>query len=536
MKKMLLASAASVLAMAQLATAAPILTGNVTNPAWSPDSPAVRALDGVTPVVLTETGPSTGIFSLTLTPAQHLLSATGQPDVADPVGMYKFKTADSVTGWASPYNTPSADMAVFIDAAVAASNITFTLVTVAQNDGFLPDVGSGATTTGYVYTSAWRTWVDANASQLRLVGAFQSELGGTDWDQANGLVMSDTLDGDPAGDGIYKYKMTGLPAGNYAYKILVKPTTDPAPFDPSFTNRGLAKDSGGALTVTAIAPTDTITITFDANTGRTKFTNDNPSLNPGPPFFATSAAWGETLDAATQLTDQGAGLFARIFTVPTAGDHQVRVRQYVGRTFSESGDYPFTTTVNNQTVLVAFDRNNYADGYLPASDFVVVLDATTRASLNSWEYAQVVIGIDGLGGVDADDFGFGGDFDANFAPFQSQDNGTAPDTTAGDQIFSRSITPTATDDPGLQWKFVARRTGKSDTGYKIQVGGALNGLTIDGNNDNIPMPTYAAGTPATFKADLITGRVGVNTTGALADPVRGSYFNPASSVPDWTMF
>jgi hypothetical protein len=539
MKKMLLASAASVLAMAQLATAAPILTGNLTNPEWQPNNPAVTSRGtSPVPVLLTETPPNSGIFTLTLTPAQHGLDPAAQPDGNDPVGMYKFKCADSVIGYSGPYHTPAGpnDLALFVDAAVAASTITFTLETVPRNDGFVPDVGSGDTPTGFVYTSAWRTWVDANASQLRVVGNFQSELGGNDWDQANGPVMSDTLGGDPANDGIYKYSMTGLPSGSYDFKILVKPINDPVPYDPSFTNRGLAKAFGSSLSFSVIAPTDTITIILDANTGRTKVTNNNPQANPGPPFFATSSAWSTALDGTTQLTDQNNGLFTRVFTVPNPGDYQVRVKQYVGRDFSATGDYPFTTTVAGQQVLVVFDRNNYTDGYLPATDFVVVLDSATRTSLNSWEYAQVIIGIDGPGGADCDDFGFGGDFDPNFPAFQAQDNGVFPDTTAGDQIFSRSITPTANDDPNPQRKFVARRTGKGDTGYKVQAGGALNGLTIDGNNEDIPIPAYTAGTPVTWKADLVTGRTGISTSGPLADPVRGIYFTPNSSVLDWTMF
>jgi hypothetical protein len=533
MKKRLLASAAGVLALAQLATAAPVLTGNLVNPIWDPSNPAVVSLgSSPVPVLLTETPPNSGIFTLTLTPAQHGLVPTAQPDPFDPVGMYKFKCGDSVVGFSGPNNTPSADLALFVDAAVAASTITFTLVTVPQNDGFVPDVGSGDTTTGYMYTSAWRTWVDANASQLRVVGSFQSELGGNDWDQANGLVMSDTLGGDPANDGIYKYSMTGLPSGPYEFKILVKPTTDPVPYDPSFTSRGLAKNAGN-LSFSVLAPTDTITIILDANTGRTKVTNNNPLANPGPPFFAISSAWGTGLNATTQLTDQNNGLFTGVFRVDQAGDYQVRIKQGDGRDFPATGDYPFTTTVDDQDVLVVFDRNNYTDGYLPATDFVVVLDPATRTSLNSWEYAQVIIGVNGN---DGDDFGFGGDYNPNFPPFQAQDDGILPDTTAGDQIFSRSLTPINNDDPNPVCKFVARRTGKNDTGYKVQAGGALNGLTIDGNNDTIQLPPYTPGTPVTFKADLVTGRVGVSTSGPLPDPVRGIYFTPNSSVLDWTMF
>src|SRR6187431_167241 len=59
---------------------------------------------------------------------------------------------------------------------------------------------------------------DPDLSSIQVVGSFQSELGGSDWDFAGGLplVRRDTSDGT-----FWEVTTGALPAGFYQYKYLV---------------------------------------------------------------------------------------------------------------------------------------------------------------------------------------------------------------------------------------------------------------------------------------------------------------------------
>src|SRR5690606_16866359 len=111
---------------------------------------------------------------------------------------------------------------------------------------------------------------------------------------------------------------------------------------------------------------------------------------------------------------------------------------------------------------VIFDRGTYADGYIPASDFVVVLDEVTRTPLNTWEYIQVI------GDFHAD-FGGGTSFERD-AALDLNDAGSAPDTAAADGIFAVALTPFATN-TNVEVKFTGGRTGLGEGVYSVQFGG-----------------------------------------------------------------
>ncbi len=408
--------------------------------------------------------------------------------------------------------------------------VTYFLDTNPQNDDYVPDAGSSNTPLGLAYTDTTTIFDRVSAATtLSLVGDMQTELGGAgDWDASDtSLLLNDNGTGGDttASDGIWTIQFTGLAPGGYNYKIVLD-----GAFGPQEIGTAGFATGGGNLAMSSLDLSDTITVEFDSTLGRTKTTN--PSAAPGPPFYAQSSAWSTGFSAAEDLGAAVGNVYSRVFSVAAAGDYSVRVRQGLGRAFPDSGDYPFTTTVPNQDVLVVFDRNSYGDGFLPASDFVVVLDDATRAPLNTFDKVQPV-------GDWQDDFG-GGEWDPSNALMDIEDDGVSPDTTSGDAIFAGTL-QAFSGAAGQNWKAVGHRLGNVDDdndAWNIQFGGALDGLTAGGNNGNDNTMTYSANDFVTFAVDSATGRIDL-AVGAVAPaapvPTRGSYFSVPSSVDDWMM-
>jgi len=501
------------------------VTGEVTDPNWDPGNGA--ALSGGTAAAgdyeLTDVG-SNGVFELTLT--------VGEMGVT-PGAAYVWKASTSGFGIEAPDSFNDAKFTVPASF-TSTDSITFFVDTNTQDDGFVPDAGSGVTNVGFVYTNVDAAFAQS-ATSVQVTGSFQDELGGTDFDPAGANAVTLVDDGTGAdsasGDGIYSGTLTGVSDGAYEFKV----TFDEAFGGSSIGTAGMG--GGGNLSFTVLDSSDVITFEYDSNESRVLA--DNPAVAPGPPFYAQSAAWSEGFNSTTELTPNtdsitGGTYHAGLFTIATADDYEVRVRQGEGRSFPDTGNYPFTTTSDGQEILVLFDTNDYTDGYEPATDFVVVLDADTRDPLNTWDKVQPV-------GDWQSEFG-STDFNAAAPAMDAADDGSTPDTAANDGIFSVTLTELAdSGDFTADVKAVGQRTGAGDTGFDIQFGGPLDGLTITGNNSAASF-TFTGGADHTFKIDTATGRVGVDLTGtkALADPDRGEYFDPnvpvATSVTDWTLY
>ena len=214
----------------------------------------------------------------------------------------------------SPVSIPQSDNSIFRPTGNALT--TFYMDTNTQGDGFIPDP-DGSTILAILYTDPPTMGA---ADTIRVTGSFLSELGGSDWDPSDNsaVLLDDGLNGDTAaGDDVYAVQFTGVAAGAYDFKI-----TANGSFDLSVSDIGYSS-GGGNLNITVLDISDTITITFDSLRGRTKVANDNPLSNPGPPFFATSSAWSEVLDATSMLYDDGTngdvtsgdGIYSREFLV-----------------------------------------------------------------------------------------------------------------------------------------------------------------------------------------------------------------------------
>ncbi|MCC6547221.1 hypothetical protein IT570_08640 [Candidatus Sumerlaeota bacterium] len=415
-------------------------------------------------------------------------------------------------------NTPDDNNNVIVP---GSGTITFYLVSNTLNDGYKPDTGSSPTVDGFIYTDQLPSTVAA-ATSIQVTGDYTSELGGVDWTPAdpNSVTLTDAGAGI-IGDNLYGGTITGLPGGTYNFKVTQNQSFTP----PAFGAPGYAT-GGGNHSFSVLGPSDTVTVTLDA--ARARVRAFNPSLVAGPPFYAQSSAWGTGYTALEDLGTAVGNIYQKTFTVATAGTYSVRVRQGLGNPFPNSGDYPFTTTAANQDVLVVFDRNDYSsDGYTPGTDLVLVLDKNTRASLNTWTKVQVV-------GDFMTDFGGAGNWDAGNSAFDLSDAGPGVGATAGDQIFSATLSPFLTGS-GKQVKAVGQRTGVAppDSGFTVQLGGSVDGITVNGNNAADSSFSYTASTPVIFVVDAITGRHDVAASPGA--PTRAAYFSP-SSVSDWSMY
>jgi len=441
-----------------------------------------------------------------------------------PALTFSWKVASS--GW-GPVNAPSdTDLKA---TAPASGTVNLYIRTTPYADGYKPDVEPGAPfEDGYAWSDQTRAAVDA-ATTITLVGDFQSERGGTDWDTADSfhqLPLTDAAAGT-TGDGIFGGSMTGLPAGTYNFKAVLNSTFSPA----AFGNSGFA-GGGGNFSFNVITPADVITFTLNGNTGRLKA--DNPTAVAGPPFYAQSDGWSSAYSAAEQLPAAVGNVYSRTFTVATPGNHKVTVRQGVGRSFPNSGGVPYTTTTPNQQVLVIFDRNTYADAGVPNVDFVCVVDNTTHQQIQSYSYVQPV-------GNFQSDFG-GSNWDANAGPgnFQeAKDDGvtaTSGDHAAGDGVYAVKMTALSNTNSPAAAKVVGQRTGVANDNtnpYTCQFGGATNGATADGNNEQ-PNITYATSDVGYWQIDTLTGRVVVAFNSNPPRQARPSLVAPFTSVQDWT--
>lgn len=458
-----------------------------------------------------------GIWSCNYTPA-----AVGAR--ADDLQQWKVAS----TGF-SPVSIPGGTDNSFFKP-LAGQNVKFVFDTRHLGDGFSPD--GVLNTSGYLYTIPSPIAVGSTITSVTAVGAFQSELGGSDWNAGgtevrlkdDGLVGTD---GDTtASDGIYTGKFTGVPAGAYDFKIIINgPTTA---FDRQICAIGFGT-GGGNLNVTIIAPTDVITIYADCVKGRTRVVNSNPAATAGPPWYATSDAWGQTLDSTTQMYDDGThgdavagdGVYARQFTVgpilpadSTTGT--VRVRQGIGPYYPGTGNgYPFHTSATNQTILVQFDQNTYGDGFSPNTRYVWTDPNSRRAAT----YVQVV-------GDFQVDFGGGSDWNANDSFFQLADAGAAGDVTAGDKIFAKTMTGPA--ETTKNWKAVGQAAFSP-----VQYGGTGDGATFQGNNPNVPLVSPIN---PTFQVDTVTGRIGISTGKPTFPPNNTRDRLPVSAVSDWSIY
>lgn len=428
--------------------------------------------------------------------------------------VFKWKVASGPAPNQWVREVPSGGNGDLVTHVPASGTITFILDTIPRNDGALPDAGGSATGVGYAYTDLTEYFASASVTSMRLVGNFQSENGGTDWtptDAVGGIDMVASVT-----PGIYEATVTGLPGGSYEYKMLANENWD--------LGMGAAGFGAGGpnLSFSVIDVTDTLTFTFAASNTTVLVANDNPLANPGPPFFAQSAAWSTGFTAAEELTANG-NLFERTFVVATPGQHAVRVRQGLGRSFPDSGDYPFVTTEANQSVRVILDRNAYADTeFQPAGDFVVVLDDATGFGLNQWSRVQPV-------GDFQTDFGAAGNWDNNLAFMNASQT-----TTVGLWSVTLGAFLSNTD---RALKAVANLDVDAGAdNWKYQMGGPLDGVTVSGNNTAATF-SYVGSDPTpipyTFWIDTITGRVGVGNTA----PVRGNYIGIQPTAADnWVIY
>lgn len=448
------------------------------------------ASDGIWTRDVTATAPSGHFLSRT----QWKVASTGFSPVSIPGGFANSYTRISTTGSVTRF---------FFD-------------TVTRNDGYIPDPGVSGTVPGLLYTSPSPTY---STDTVRATGSFLSELGGSDWDanDNNGLMVDDGTGGDDInGDGIYTKSMTGLPPDTYAFKI-----TFNGSFDLQISENGYSTD-GNNLTFASFSASDNIRILFDSNYGRVKVENDNPLANPGPPFFATSDAWGTTLDASTQLYDDGTngdvtsgdGIHSRDFVVLVAGDHAVKARQGVGPAYPGTGDgYPMDGLTTGQAVKVQFDTNTPGDGYSPSTRYVWTDPASRRVPPRVQAVGDFMVDLGGLS-----------DWNANDPFFELVDDGTSGDLTAADGVFAKNFGPTVLNNKNYK--------GVGSPNFDFQFGGAGDGYTKFGNNPNVLFSVLAG--DVIFQIDAVTGRVGVGATGPTRPPSLNDA--PASSVTDWSVY
>ena len=397
-----------------------------------------------------------------------------------------------------------------------------------RNDGYLPD-GNGAvggTNRGVAYTVPAAA---GGSDVLRATGSFGAAIGGTDWNASDttATVMSDSATkGDAvAGDGIYTLQFTGVPVATYNFKVTVNGS-----FGLAIAAGGGWNTSGGNISFTTFATADVITILADAKTGRYKIVNSNPLANPGPPFYAVSSLWSSAKDNTTVLSDSGVngdatagdGIYSRRFTANATGTTAgLQVQQGQGPSYPGSGDYPFSCT-SGQFVLVQFDTNTNADGFVPASRSVWVDPLARRALPGTRVVGNAPTDLGGSDWADGD------------TNFDLGDAGTAGDVTSGDKVFAKSF---ANPLPltAKVWKGLS-----SAGGYNLQFGGASDGFTQGGNNDTSAIGPVPVGFNVIFVIDSVTGRIRGGAAGSFtAVTTRPASFNRAaiqSNVNEWSLY
>ncbi len=483
------------------------ITGDFTTPTWSPGTGTAGGgtaadLAGFDDGSHGDAVSGDGIFTTTvtgLTPGQE----------------YNWKWSTSGFGSTSP--DCGFDNGKFV--VPASGTVKFYRNTNVQGDGFVPDAGVAPTSVGIPYHDAL-AGVFAAATSIKAVGSFQSPV----WNPSGGdaVVLTDTGNGDAAGNDIYVGVGTGYTVGSKDFKVILNES-----FSPGAMSTGGYTNGCGNLNFTVLDPSNTIIFTANAATGRVRAFNS--AAVPGPPYFAHCSAWGEGYGSTENLGAAVDGVYRRAFIVATPGDYQVRVRQGAGPSFPDTGNYPFTTTTPNQSVLVVFDKNVYSDPYYPQTEIVAVVNAADKAPLNTFSYVQPV-------GQWQSNFG-ATDYNADVAAMAGFDDGqtaTNGDVTAGDGVFAVKLTELdnqANSNEAL--KAVARRQGTGDSGYTIQLGGPDDGLTINGNNSQSQI-SYTALQTLTFQMDTLTGRVGIGAT----KPERAAVLDPSNpaAASNWDLY
>jgi hypothetical protein len=135
------------------------------------------------------------------------------------------------------------------------------------NSWFFAD-GAGAITITYdgnYYGDGWKPAKDRLNLNLApetwtAVGNFQSEVGGSDWNNADPVTAMTSQ-----GGGLYSFTATNIPAGDYLGKAVKTGSWDALGND----NRSVNADN---INFTVAAATDTLTIEVDALVGRIKLT------------------------------------------------------------------------------------------------------------------------------------------------------------------------------------------------------------------------------------------------------------------------
>ncbi|MEQ8821625.1 MAG: choice-of-anchor X domain-containing protein [Sumerlaeia bacterium] len=432
----------------------------------------------------------------------------------------------------SPVNTPDAgfDNLAFI---VVPGAIDFFVRISPFNDGFSPDV-EGNFSDGYPWTSAYATMFTSGS--LQFTGDFQSEAGfGADFDATAAPTLTDSGDGI-----IYTTELTGLPNGTYNGLFVTDNSFGPV----DVKALGPVTGGSGDISFSSGGTSDTITVEFNVETARFRFTSTSPAL-PGPPFWVVIDDNVTTDTAPFELADgNGDGIYQGTFTIDTAGTHTVSVRQATGVKYpggNGTAAYPFETTAASQEVTVFFDTNTYSDGANPdgappsglveADGFVVVLVGASGAAPQTWDRIQIVG--NGMGTV----FGSsGGDFDTDIAALELVDDGTNGDLVSGDGVFTAVFTAFSggTFDQVKAVGTPSHRTNPANPGFKYQLGGISpdGGLSVDGNNNGFTSPVYVTG-PNWFQVDTLTGRLSHGSGSApSAVPSRGDYqlTEPASAT------
>ncbi|GAB4313911.1 MAG: hypothetical protein Kow0059_05340 [Candidatus Sumerlaeia bacterium] len=442
-------------------------------------------------------------------------------------GTFEWKVAAS--GWL--FECPGAfanSRFSFADFSSLPVSVTFYFNSNAQADDFRPDPNAGDCGIVFSYPNS----LLSTNRVYRPTGDWMDEAGiGGDWDPANNSVIMT----DPDSDGVYTVAVTGIAPGNYEFKVTID-----GGWDNHFSvDRGVS--NGGANgSFQVLSATDTITFSVDVDptadllAARISAKNDNPQVNPGPPFFATSSAWGTALDSTTQLLDDGTqgdcvagdGIYSRSFTVSTPGQYGVRVQQFVGPSYPDSSDYPINVSSANQTVTVFFDTNTYPDtNYQPNTRFVYVdvnsLRSQSRVqAVGDWQF----------------EFGAPGDWNPSLAAHELADDGVAPDTVPGDLIYAKTFTggPANT-------AFVMKAVGEPDPGHSApewayQFGGSGEGYTWRG--DNQPPVGFSTDATGAFTAwvDLVTGRAGAGSTPPMRSPFVLQAGCPTAAQPSWVLY
>ncbi len=467
------------------------VTGGFSEPSWEPGNGAVPN-GAIEDLRLFDDGQSNG--DIVADDGIWTCVVSG----LEPFQEFDWKIASP--GW-SPVNVPDSAPTNLWAIADENGTVSFMFDTNFQNDGLLPDVGQ-PNSIGFAYSES--TW-DAlqPIDTISLTGNFQTQLGGDiDWDfynEESQILLRDDGNGfdQIEGDDIFTGSVTGLQNGTYEYRGIIE--FDDVYF-PEFTAIGLANAERN-LKFNVLDSSEEIVFQLDAKKSRLGPIGDSSS--PGPPFYAHSAAWGNSF---TNTEDMGNALdlvYRKIFTVVEPNNYTVRIRDKSLKEYPVSGSYPFTTTEPNQEVQVVFDQNQYEDDYEPSSNIVFIVDNKTKSPLNQWEYVQLV-------GDCMIDFGGESDWNADDSGFEAFDQGIVSegDQVADDGVFAIRIQTDATA-ANKQLKAVGRRLDMGDGQWDIQIGGPGEGLTINTTNTNIPF-SYTPG-EYTIQIDTLTGRVGVGS-------------------------